>query len=757
MSERRPVQGQGQAKQEEFAAWRAAPARLRGEVTASSPYTNPWQLQATLSGAVIKDISFPTAQVGYAAAELGQVWKTTDGGSHWARIMNLGFPYYWYGVQALDASNVVISGFINNNMSGVARWSQDGGATWSPDVVLTTRGWSYRVRFADALHGLVLDGLNYDGPNAAHYTTNGGRTAADWTPVVPDPNGGWFGNQFSLLPDLKARAAGITYCTSLNPGAAWNCRPSIDSVFDGPVFFADDQHGWVGGGSISPAVEGCVHRTTDAGATWSGRTLDNPWPIRELRFLNDQTGWAAGGNIYSQVGGMYFSSDGGQTWSPDATTGAEMDACDSVATEYGPQVWCAGYTSAFNGVVYTLLPAGGTPTPTATVVGTNTATATPTFRADTATATATAHANTATSTATAAATPFCARAWRGSTTANPGANDNALYGVASISTGEAWAVGMADNRALVEHWNGAEWSVATVPTVTGRLKGVAAAASNDVWAVGYALTDSLIMHWDGSAWSRVPGPHPGAEVNVLDGVAVVAANDVWAVGYTGTALNPGTFIIHWDGTQWSMVSSPSPDPYANVLLGVSAVSASDVWAVGYTGGGGENHPLTLHWNGTAWNVMPAPYDGWADYLYGVTAVSANDVWAVGYVFQDILRRTITLTLHWDGTSWSLVTSPNPGSAVHGASVLYGVSAAAANDVWALGYYSGVPGTDQQYALVLHWDGLQWNQVPDPAPNVAGNTLFGIDAHQGNDIWAAGYRGPTANGRLSQALHAPGTP
>jgi photosystem II stability/assembly factor-like uncharacterized protein len=407
VAERNPVQGHGQAQQE-LSAWRPVTGQASGGrvPAASTPYTNPWQLQATLPGAVIKDISFPTPQVGYVAAELGQVWKTTDGGAHWSRIMNLGFPYYWYGVQALDASNVVISGFINNAMSGVIRWSQDGGTTWSPDIALTTRGWSYRVRFADATHGLVLDGLNYDGPNAAHYTTNGGHTAGDWTPVVPDPAGGWFGNQFSLLSSLKARATGITYCTSLNLGAAWSCRPSIDSVFDGPVFFANDLHGWVGGGSISPSVEGWVHRTTDGGTTWSPRTLDNPWPIRELRFVSDQVGWAAGGNIYSQVGGMYFSSDGGQTWSLDASTGAEMDACDSVATEYGPQVWCAGYTSAFNGLVYTLIPQAATPTPTvmATATTASTSTATSTATASTSTTTSTA-IPTSSATSSATATP----------------------------------------------------------------------------------------------------------------------------------------------------------------------------------------------------------------------------------------------------------------------------------------------------------------------------------------------------------------
>src|SRR5579863_2281978 len=83
-----------------------------------SPKANPWKLQATLSGTVIHDICFPTTLVGYAAAELGQVWKTTDGGSKWTEIMNLGFPYYWFGVKALTAKDVVISGFNDSTEGG---------------------------------------------------------------------------------------------------------------------------------------------------------------------------------------------------------------------------------------------------------------------------------------------------------------------------------------------------------------------------------------------------------------------------------------------------------------------------------------------------------------------------------------------------------------------------------------------------------------------------------------------------------------
>jgi photosystem II stability/assembly factor-like uncharacterized protein len=321
------------------------------------PESNPWRLQATLPGAVIKDISFASPTVGYIAGELGKVWKTTDGGNTWTRIMNLGYPYYWYGVDALSENDVVISGFDNSNWRGLLRWSHDGGQTWSSDVVLTTRGWSLRVRFADAQHGLVLDLINLDGPSVAHYTTNGGQTAADWTTVVLDPAGGWFGNQFSLLPSLRAQASGITYCDSPDGGPSWNCRQSVDEVFDGPTFFHDSQFGWVGGGSISPTVEGWLHRTANGGQTWSGRTLAAAWPIREIRFVTSKLGWAAGGNIYSGGGGLYFSKDGGQTWTLDFDAGVELDACDHWGAGPGHlslQVWCAGYDSSFAGKVYTL-------------------------------------------------------------------------------------------------------------------------------------------------------------------------------------------------------------------------------------------------------------------------------------------------------------------------------------------------------------------------------------------------------------------
>jgi len=305
--------------------------------------TNTWTKLASLPGATVHDMAFVSPTVGYAAAELGQVWETTDGGSSWSEILNRGFPYYYYGI-AVSGQKVIASGFDDSNSEAILSESDDGGQTWKADKILSTNAWGGRVRFTHRVQdGLAMSGEGLANPNAAWWRVKPGK----WAQVPPDSSGGWFGYQFTLLKDQTAFASGIQFCTSANTGATWTCGPPADSVFDGPTEFVDDRIGWTGGGEISPQVEGWLHRTTDGGATWSGRVLNTSWPIRQIEFLNRKIGWAAGGNIYSAVGGIYYSADGGKTWSEDISTGDEVDACayQNLGTDQ-TQVWCIGEAEA---------------------------------------------------------------------------------------------------------------------------------------------------------------------------------------------------------------------------------------------------------------------------------------------------------------------------------------------------------------------------------------------------------------------------
>src|SRR5437868_6178538 len=208
-----------------------------------------------------------------------------------------------------------------------------------------------------------------------------------------------------------------------------------------------------------------------------------------------------------------------------------------------------------------------------------------------------------------------------------------------------------------------------------------------------------------------------------------------------TATPTGTPTPNPCDPVWSSVSSPNPGLWS-ALRDVAVVTANDMWLVGNNyncSGGGCPHTLAEHWDGTSWSLVPTPELGTGDnILYGVAAVSANDVWAVGQNCNQ------TLVEHWNGTSWSVVPSPNPGT---GQNFLYGVAAVSATDVWAVGYYSGRTGG----TLTEHWDGTSWSVVS--TPNV-GTQLKDVAAVSANDVWAVGYSGYPSN--LTLIEHWDGT-
>jgi hypothetical protein len=279
-----------------------------------------------------------------------------------------------------------------------------------------------------------------------------------------------------------------------------------------------------------------------------------------------------------------------------------------------------------------------------------------------------------------------------------------------------------------------DWETVASPNVgkdANTLLSVAAAADNDVWAVGASFNARLsayrtvIEHWNGASWSVVRSPNATNGYNLLNGVAVVAANNVWAVGQAANGSSYSTLIEHWNGTAWSIVSSPNVPGFSNILEAITVVSANDIWAVGYeTDSNFNNFTLTLHWNGTSWSIVPSPILN-DDILFAVDAVASNDVWAVGRSFQEAR----TLTIHWDGSNWSVVPSPND----IGDDVLFGVTAVASNDVWAVGADGSLS------TLAEHWDGTAWNIVPTPDfnPNATNEVLVGIVALSSNSIWTAG--------------------
>jgi hypothetical protein len=171
----------------------------------------------------------------------------------------------------------------------------------------------------------------------------------------------------------------------------------------------------------------------------------------------------------------------------------------------------------------------------------------------------------------------------------------------------------------------------------------------------------------------------------------------------------------------------------NFLTGVVALAANNVWAVGYSTIP-NMHTLTMHWDGTQWSIVPSPNpnpDGW-NRLYGVDAISPTDVWAVGETA--LTGAQDALTMHWDGVEWVVVPTPDLDI-----STLYGVSALDSGDVWAVGYMF-VDLARSYLTIVLHWNGWAWfsYEAPNPTAWGANNRLFAVQAFATRDVWIAGF-------------------
>src|SRR5258708_32086630 len=99
---------------------------------------------------------------------------------------------------------------------------------------------------------------------------------------------------------------------------------------------------------------------------------------------------------------------------------------------------------------------------------------------------------------------------------------------------------------------------------------------------------------------------------------------------TGALAGPGSAGASGSTCQnWTGVPPPNPGTFANSLNGVAVVSACDAWAVGNDSSTFAPHTLIEHWNGSAWTVVASPDPGTASILDAVQAASRTDIWAVG--------------------------------------------------------------------------------------------------------------------------------
>jgi hypothetical protein len=284
------------------------------------------------------------------------------------------------------------------------------------------------------------------------------------------------------------------------------------------------------------------------------------------------------------------------------------------------------------------------------------------------------------------------------------------------------------------------WTVVpTAPNASyGTLVGVSCAAPNACFAVGTqdlaGKTVKLIERWDGKQWQAQYSPTPaGAVSSHLSAVRCTSSANCIAVGQYSTKARTKTLALWWTKGRWQLMTTPNPVAAVSRLSGVWCTNATSCIAVGGSVGGPGNSSnefsLAEHWDGTKWTIVSTPNVAGAidTTLAGIVCAAPTDCFAVGYSHTTLL--TSTLVERWDGSAWSIVASPNPPNS-------------ADNELAAVSCYASTRctavGRSDHGTLVQRWNGRAWSLVHSPNPTGStGAALGGVSCSSTARCFAAG--------------------
>jgi hypothetical protein len=308
--------------------------------------------------------------------------------------------------------------------------------------------------------------------------------------------------------------------------------------------------------------------------------------------------------------------------------------------------------------------------------------------------------------------------WAAVASPNPGGTGGTfLNGEAAVSPTDVWAVGFAGTTALILRWNGTSWAKVATPTLPGAsgVNWVSADSATDAWAVGYENGiggASVLLHWNGTKWSQVAIPS-GVTLNQ---VKAISPTDVWAGGLYQANGSSGPAVLHWNGTSWTQVTLavPSGATSGNVV-GIGASSATNAWGVGtYLTSNDETGLDSWHLKGSTWSQVAVPNNSPMSVpdqaLSGVDTLSATSAWTVGF-YTAANQAVAPLVLRWNGTAWQQAATliPAKGDLRH----LSAVDSQSASNAWAVGVYDDTATSGKSGTYILHWNGTSWTRVKSP--------------------------------------------
>jgi hypothetical protein len=301
------------------------------------------------------------------------------------------------------------------------------------------------------------------------------------------------------------------------------------------------------------------------------------------------------------------------------------------------------------------------------------------------------------------------------------ATQSGLSGVSCVSGNWCLAAGTSEGATLTEIWNGSNWTHQNTTNV-GSLFGVSCVATTWCMGVGGEHT----AKWTGSDWESVAMPTVGgAESTSFISDSCTSPNFCIAAGqanFSGGEFTPIT--AKWDGTKWSLLTTPSPTGSVDTdLVSVSCPAENSCTAVGgYDNDEGifSGEAYAEHWNGSGWTIQTTPNPGSGVYsgLNSVSCPTTGSCVAVGYWDQGIGTSPVPLAEEWNGSSWASTGAVLPGGATEGETA-YVSCASSTSACEAVGqfYASG------EASLAEGWNGTSWTVQSTPNPSGAADSYF----------------------------------
>jgi hypothetical protein len=330
---------------------------------------------------------------------------------------------------------------------------------------------------------------------------------------------------------------------------------------------------------------------------------------------------------------------------------------------------------------------------------------------------------------------------------SPGSEGN---GISCVSAN--FCMALASNS-LIEQWNGTAWSTAQAGSDTApNLSAVTCTGPSFCLAVGFVESaggGAYSEEWNGTTWTAVNVPLPaGSTGGALSAVSCVGPDACTGVGRSGTAGGNITLAEQWNGTGWSIESTPNQA--GSTTARFSSVSCAittslSCMAVGEYSSAGGSFTLAERWNGSAWSITTTPsLPGGAvmGELVGVSCIGPS--WCAAVGDDTVAGNNDTLAEVWDGTAWTIVTTPDPG--VNTRDYLMGLSCFSQTSCSAVGDEIGTT----TVSLAVTWDGSAWALATTPA-NGTGVTFTGLSTVSCVTDWECVAMGTTATSGGSNLL------